>query len=247
MIYGEDSAAAREYGEELAAVAEARFNLAAQSPDCWFDAGGMMTFTDQVRLVVGSAALSGEAFGTAEWLDTDPSRPFKTAIQMIQPIRVSNKDGIADENRPNGDRLRRGIVTDRRGRPKSFQIIAATRASGSICRATIGMRSMRRSLGAASKSSSSARRFKSIRTRGLSKMVAALGAYLHDQEISRVTLQNAVVNASYAAAVESELPERRSHGVDGRRRGRLDQRDRPIHDDAPAATCRRATTSPSTA
>ncbi len=114
VIYGKDNRAAQEYGEELAAVAEARFNLAAESNDAWFDAGGIMTFSDQVRLVVGSACLSGEAFGATEWLDHVPGRPFKTAIQMVQPARVCNKDNLPDDNLPGGNRRRRDHLEPQR-------------------------------------------------------------------------------------------------------------------------------------
>lgn len=206
VIYGKDNDAAAEYGEELAAVAEARFNLAAQSEDCWFDAGGMMTFTDQVRLVVGSCTLAGEAFGSVEYEDSDPSRPFKTAIQMIAPARVSNKDDGADENRPNGDRLRRGVVTTRKGKPKALQVRRGHPSewhdlSSSYWDEIPFTKPWGR------------RQFLFIReslqidqTRGLSEFVAALEHIYMSKKFSRVTLQNAVVNASYAAAVESELP-----------------------------------------
>lgn len=206
VIYGKDNEAAVEYGEELAAAAEARFNLAAQSEDCWFDAGGMMTFTDQVRLVVGSCALSGEAFGSAEWLDSDPTRPFKTAIQMVSPVRICNKDDIADENRPNGDKLRRGVLMDRRGRPKKFQVRRGHPSEWHDLTSSFwdeidaakpwGRKQMlfvREAL-------------QIDQTRGLSEMVAALEHIYMSKKFSRITLQNAVVNASYAAAVESELP-----------------------------------------
>lgn len=206
VIYGEDSAAAQEYGEELAAVAEARFNLAAESEDAWFDAGGMMTFTDQVRLVVGSCVLAGEAFGSVEWLDSDLSRPFKTAIQMIQPERVQNKDGLPDANYPNGDRLRRGILTDRRGRPKRFQIRrahpfewyddASNYWDEIDARKPWGRKQML-----------FIREVQQIdQTRGLAEMVAALGHCRMTKKFSEITLQRAVVDATYATAIESELP-----------------------------------------
>jgi lambda family phage portal protein len=206
VIYGKDSEAAAEYGEELASVAEARFNLASQSEDCHFDAGGMMTFTDQVRLVVGSCVLAGEAFGTPEWLKDDLSRPFKTAIQMVTPARVSNKDDGADENYPGGDRLRRGILMDRRGRPKKFFVRRGhpnewhdlTSSYWDEIPAALpwGRRQM-----------IFVREAMQIdQTRGLSEMVAALSHIRMTKKFSEVTLQNAVVNASYAAAIESELP-----------------------------------------
>jgi len=205
VIYGKDNDAAAEYGEELASIAEARFNLAAQSEDCWFDAGGMMTFTDQVRLVVGSAALTGEAFGFSDYLD-DGYRPFHTAIQMITPSRICNKDGLPDDNPSPNRRRRRGIVTDRRGKPVEFEVrrghpsewYDVTNSYWDTIPAALpwGRKQMifiREAL-------------QIDQSRGLSEMVAALSHIRMTKKFSEVTLQNAVVNASYAAAIESELP-----------------------------------------
>lgn len=207
VIYGNDSRAAQEYGEELAAVAEARFNLAAESNDAWFDAGGIMTFSDQVRLVVGSACLSGEAFGATEWIDHDTSRPFKTAIQMVQPGRVCNKDSLPDDNLPGGNRRRRGIITNRNGKPIAFEVRkhgATEWYSNAILDEWITVPAkldwgrdqmlwIRETL-------------QIDQTRGLSEMVAALQHVRMTKRFSEVTLQNAVINASYAASIESELP-----------------------------------------
>lgn len=207
VIYGADSAAAQEYGEELASVAEARFNLAAESEACYFDAGGMMTFTDMVRLVVGSAALSGEAFGAVEWDDDDPSRPFKTNIQMIAPSRVSNKDNLPDDNFPDGRRRRRGLITTRSGKPLQFEIRKA--GSTEWYANTVFDDWMTRDY----ETKWGRRQMLFIRealqidqTRGLSEMVAALQHVRMTKRFSEVTLQNAVINASYAASIESELP-----------------------------------------
>lgn len=206
VIYGADNAAAQQYGEELAAVAEARFNLAAQSEDCWFDAGGMLDFTEQVRLVVGSCVLSGEAFGTAEWLDSDPGRPFKTAIQMVSPDRVCNKDDMPDDNISPNRRRRRGIITDRRGRPVEFEIRREHPSewydyNGALWDTIPAQKPWGR------KQVLFIREITQIdQTRGLAAMVAALGHCKMTKTFSEVTLQNAVVNASYAAAIESELP-----------------------------------------
>lgn len=206
VIYGADNAAAQEYGEELSAVAEARFNLAAESENAYFDAGGMMTFTDQVRLVVGSCTLTGECFGGVEWFDHLPDRPFNTAIQMVAPRRVCNKDGLSDDNLPNGNRRRRGIITNDRGKPVAFEVrrghpsewydITADFWDTVPAEKPWGRRQMifiREAL-------------QIDQTRGLSEMVAALSHIKMTKKFSEVTLQNAVINASYAAAIESELP-----------------------------------------
>lgn len=201
VIYGNDSAAAQEYGEELAAIAEARFNLASESPDGWFDAGGMMTFTDQVRLVVGSCVLAAEAFGAVEWEDSDPSRPFKTAIQMISPHRICNQDGRADDRF-----LRRGIEIDRKGRPLRYHVRRGYQSEwydADSDRWTIvearkpwGRRQMLH-----------IREVQQIdQTRGVAELVAALSHTRMAKKWSEITLQRAVVDATYATAIESELP-----------------------------------------
>jgi len=207
VIYGADTRAAQEYGEELASVAEARFNLAAESENCYFDAGGMMTFTDQVRLVVGSAALTGEAFGGAEYIDHDTSRPFKTAIQMIAPGRVCNKDGLPDDNLPNGFKRRRGIIQNRSGKPFAFEIRKSHAMEWYANALSDEWMTIPAELAWGRKQIIFIRETLQIdQTRGLSEMVAALGHVRMTKRFSEVTLQNAVINASYAAAIESELP-----------------------------------------
>lgn len=202
VIYGADNDAAQEYGEELAAVAEARFNLAAESEDCWFDAGGMLTFTDQVRLVVGSACITGEAFGTAEWQDSDVTRPFKTMIQMVAPSRVSNTDGVSDTRT-----LRRGIETDLRGQPLFCHIQQGydgdpynDMMSSQWNRVPFYKPWGRRQVLFIRDA------MQIDQSRGVSQMVAALAHAKMTKKFSEVTLQRAVVDATYAAAIESELP-----------------------------------------
>jgi lambda family phage portal protein len=206
VIYGADSKAAQEYGEELASVAEARFNLAAESENCYFDAGGMMTFTDQVRLVVGSCALSGEAFGAVEWEDHDLTRPFKTCIQMVAPARVSNKNNLADDNLPNGFKRRRGIITNRNGKPFAFEVRKGHPSEWYDMSADEWI-TVPAQLDWGRKQMLFIREALQIdQTRGLSEMVAALSHIRMTKKFSEVTLQNAVINASYAAAIESDLP-----------------------------------------
>lgn len=200
-IYGADNEAAREYGEELAAAAEARFNLSAESPDYWFDAGGMNTFTMMLRLQVGAYLYTGDCFETCEWQDSDPGRPFKTMFQMVAPQRVNNPD-----NRTDTEFLRRGVEIDRYGAPRRVWIQQGYEhdyygAAGWSWKAV----PMRKPWGR--------RQVIFLRdaqlidqTRGMSEMVAALGHMRMTKKFSEITLQRAVVDATYAAAIESELP-----------------------------------------
>jgi lambda family phage portal protein len=206
VIYGRDTRAAQEYGEELASVAEARFNLAGESENCYFDMGGMMTFTDQVRLAVGSCALTGEAFGAPEWLDHDSSRPFSTCVQMIAPGRVCNKDGLPDDNLPGGYKRRRGILMDRGNKPYAFEVRMGHPSEWYDLTSDQWMTIPAEKPWGRKQMIFIREAMQIDQTRGLSEMVAALAHIKMTKRFSEVTLQNAVINASYAAAIESELP-----------------------------------------
>lgn len=207
VICGTDAAWAQEWAEEFAAVAESRFNLAAESEDGWFDASGQLTFTGMLRLWVGAFCYTGEIIGTSEWEDSDPSRPFKTCIQMISPDRLCNRDGLPDGYDPRtGAKLSRGVEMDRKNRPIRFHfrrgyetdwdnrdfdtwdIIEARKPWGR--RQVVFVRDPNMI----------------DQTRGISEMVAALGHSNMTKTYSELVLQKAVVDASYAAAVESEMP-----------------------------------------
>lgn len=190
------------WSEEFQIVAEARFNTAAESEECWFDASRKNTFTGLVRLSIGGFVITGEVLATAEWLSKDRRRPFKTAIQMISPDRLSNPDGRADERF-----LRRGIKRDLYGRPLSAFIRNAHPSEPYDMLQRWSWREV-----AFEKPWGRKQVIHIIdqllpdQSRGVADMVAALKQMRMTKNFQEITLQNAVVNASYAAAIESELP-----------------------------------------
>lgn len=199
-IFGADSKAAQSWAEEFASVAESRFNLAAESEDCWFDAGGMLTFTGMLRLWIGAYVYTGEIIGTGEWLDSDPTRPFKTAIQMLPSDRLCNKDGEMDSKF-----LSNGVAKDRRGKPVAFHFRRGHPGDFDLDANAWDVIPARLPWGR--------RQVIFVRdpmqidqTRGVSEMVAALAHSKMVKTHSELVLQKAVVDASYAATIESELP-----------------------------------------
>lgn len=192
--------ASPEWAEEFGLAAESRFNLAGEAEECWFDASGQLTFTGMVRLVTGAYVYSGEVIGTAEWL-RESGRPFKTAIQLVTPDRLSNPDGREDDRN-----LRRGVLKDGRGRAIGYYIRQSHPLEWYDNRADKWS-----FIPAATKWG---RRqvihihepMQIDQTRGVAEMVAALKHARMTKKFSEITLQNAVINASYAAAIESELP-----------------------------------------
>jgi lambda family phage portal protein len=191
-----------EWADEFSEVIESCFNLLADSPECWFDASGTMTFTDMIRLGVGGFVPTGEVLATAEWLNDDPRRPCKTAFQMVSPTRLCNPDGSMDTAT-----MRRGVERNQFGKPIAFHI--RTSYPGDLYSMdhfpewkrvpAVTSWGRRQVIHIAD-------RMAPDQTRGISDMVAVLKQMRMTKKFQDITLQNAVVNATYAAAIESELP-----------------------------------------
>lgn len=207
VILGSDTNYGQGWAEECASVAEARFNLASESEDGWFDASGQLSFTGMLRLWVGAFCYTGEMIGTVEWQDSDPSRPFNTAIQMISPDRLRNRDGLPDGYDPrSGNKLSGGVEMNRNNKPIRFHIRRGYEGDWDVRDLdTWDIVEARKPWGR--------RQVIFVRdpnlidqTRGISEMTAALAHSNMTKMYSELVLQRAVVEASYAASVESELP-----------------------------------------
>lgn len=196
-VLGADEA----WAEEFQVAVENRFHTISESEDCWLDAARRNTFTGLVRMVVGGFVFTGEVLASAEWMRKEARRPIKTAIQLISPDRLSNPDGKSDDRY-----LRRGISRDAFGRPLSY-FVRVSHPSENYDFNTVSWREI-----VAEKPWGRKQIIHIIdqrlpdQSRGIADMVAALKQMKMTKHYQEITLQNAVVNASYAAAIESELP-----------------------------------------
>lgn len=189
------------WAEEFQRVVENRFNLIADSEEAWLDASRVNTLTGLVRLAVGGFVMTGEVLATVEWLRS-VNRPCATALQMVSPSRLSNPD-----LRPDEKNLRRGVERDFFGAASAYWIrtthpneywdfengwswkrIPARKPWGRLQVLHI------------------IERLQPDQTRGVADMVSVLKQMRMTRRFQDIVLQNAVVNASYAAAIESELP-----------------------------------------
>jgi lambda family phage portal protein len=179
---------------------ETKFTLWAESPDCWVDASRQNTFTEMVRLAVGLDVGGGECLASVEWL-REFGRPFNTAIQFIDADRLSNPNTLADSAL-----LRGGIQKNKRGVPLGYHIRMAHPSDyGNLdswrwkyvrARKPWGRRQMIHIFDQS----------RPDQTRGLSEFTAALKEMRIIKKFRDVNLQQAVVNATYAASIESETP-----------------------------------------
>lgn len=188
------------WAREFQSFVENWFTLYAESPENWLDARRERTFTGLVRLAIGSAFLAGESLSSAEWIRS-AARPYKTAIQMIDPVRLSNPDGQAD-----GPGLRKGIYRNTFGEAIRFAIREAVPSD------IFARDSWRWKLVDARKPWGRKQilyYFDANRidqSRGIADLVSALKGTKMAAKYKDVVLQNAVLNATYAASIESELP-----------------------------------------
>lgn len=189
------------WAEEFQATVEPRFNLIADSVENWLDASGTMTLTGMIRLAVGGFLMTGEVLGTAEWLRS-AMRPCSTAVQIVSPTRLSNPDGMADTRY-----LRRGIEIDVFGAPQSYWFRTSHPGDAYADQDMLRWRNVpvRKPWGRRMVIHIT-EKLQPDQTRGVADMVSALKAMRMTKKFQEITLQNAVVNASYAAAIESELP-----------------------------------------
>lgn len=189
------------WAEEMQVQMEARFGLLADSNECWLDASRRNTLTGMVRLAIGIFLATGETLGVAEWV-RESERPYKTAIQMVRTDRLCNPWGQVDTRY-----LRRGIALDERGKPLSYWIrkgekyevypddYAWTWTNVPI-KKPWGRKQVIHIIEQAD----------SGQSRGIADIVAALKNIRMTKRFREIVLQNAVINATYAAAIESELP-----------------------------------------
>ncbi len=191
-----------EWAEEFQAVVEARFHVIAESESCWLDVARRLTLTEMVRLAVGSFVMTGEFLATAEWIKNDPTRPLRTAMQMVAPARLSNPNDLSDTKT-----LRRGVEMNDQGRALGYYIRRAHPYDQTAFKDRFSWKRV--------PAETKWGRLQCLhvieqrlpdQTRGIADMTSVLKHMRMTKQFQEIVLQNAVVNATYAAAIESDMP-----------------------------------------
>lgn len=196
-----------EWAEEFQELTEAKFTLWAESPSNWPDAAKRNTLTGLVRLAVGVYVMGGEILATAEWRRGN-ARNFNTCVQMVDTDRLSNPFGQMD-----GPYLRAGVKMDFMGAPEGYYIRMAHPADWSDANA-YQWKYVPATKGLASGNPWWDRplvihimeQLRPGQTRGVAQMVTALKEMKMTKNFRDITLQKAVVQAMYAATIESDMP-----------------------------------------
>lgn len=180
---------------------EEKFFLWAESDDCWPDATRRLTFTGLVRQVMGMDVIYGEALALAEWSrEDDFMRTHNTSIRLVDLDRLTTPltrfndpkviAGVELDGRhiPQGYHIRKAHPTDRYDvKSQEWEYVPIRKPWG-----------RRQALHI----------FEAPRpgqTRGISEMVSGLMEMRMMKDFRATVLQNAFVQATYAASIESDL------------------------------------------
>jgi len=194
----------REWAEEWSRHVEARWRLYANDIDNYCDASRRLDFAGLLAQAYRSYMLSSsEILATIEWLPRRPDK-YATAIQMIQPDRLSNPWDIADT-----DRLRRGVELAEYGVAQAYHIRQAHPSEVGL----MGSRNAYSWQRVPAFTPWGRRRVIHVfeqeqpgQTRGKPGFVSVLAEMRVLSRFKRAALEAAIANAMYAAVIESEMP-----------------------------------------
>lgn len=197
-VLGKDETWAEAFQREV----EEKFTLWAESPMHWVDASRRNDFTSLIRLAVGVDTFGGEVLATSEWL-RDAGREFKTAIQMVDADRLSTP-----HTRSYDTSIRGGIRVNQFGAPQSAFIrvqhphdISRGFQLTDVWREVPFYKPWGRQMVLLFSEQN-----RVDQTRAIADIASGVREIAITKKFRDVTLQKAVLAATYAATIESELP-----------------------------------------
>jgi len=190
-----------EWAREIRRVVENGFMNYVNDPRCFIDAGERMTLTAQLGLGMRHRIVDGETLAVAQWLRR-PGTPFRTAIQLIDPDRLSNPN-----EGPDTDSLRGGVEINRYGAPLTYHIRARHPDDAGLTSldAFRWERVPRRTPWGRTRVIHFFEAERAGDTRGKSLLTPVVEKFRMEDRYSRTELQAALLNAIFAAFIESPL------------------------------------------
>lgn len=196
---GISEADARAFAQDV----EAAFMEYAEDPvNCWVDAERKRTLTMMCREITATHSTVGEATASAEWIERAGS-PFRTAIKLINTHRISNPNNIPDTNNRRG-----GVEVDRYGAAVGYWV-----RNHDVIGSGFGTNGLGHTWTRVPRETSWGRQqFLHVfeprgdgQTRGANQFLAVMEQLPQLGKLQHTKLQNAIVNAMYAAVIESEM------------------------------------------
>lgn len=185
----------------LAYEVEARFEDWFENPNACVDAEENRTGTMCARATVMEHTKAGEVFAKAEWRRIRGT-PFRTCLKFVNTDRISNPRG-----RSNSESLREGVKINSHGAAQGFFVRSRHQSEDGFSTGGAQWDYQPKYL------SNGRVNFIHVfepespgQNRGANTFLSAIGKIKHLDKLQDATLQNAIVNAMYAAVIKSDLP-----------------------------------------
>lgn len=195
---GIDAQVAAEWARDV----EAKFRQwANDNINFYSDAARRLTLAGRLAQGYRSYLVSGEILAVAEWIKR-PGSKFKTAIQMVDPDRLSNPGGTMDRQN-----LRAGVELDAYGAPIRYHIRMAHPTD------SLYLGGQAYQWKPVDRETKWGRQIvlhtydqeRPGQTRGKTGFASVIAKMKMLEKFEQATLQAAIVNAMYAAVIESSL------------------------------------------
>lgn len=179
---------------------ESKWRSFANVPE--FDAARQLTFGGMTVLQMRSVVINGEALGLPQWLPGRPGAKWSTAVQAIDPARLSNPIGTVS-----GARLRNGVEINDFEEPIAYHIRRShpfdvySGLSGDMTWERVPARTSFGRL----RVLHMYEKLTPGQSRGRSMLASVMGAFRMLDHYQRIELQTAVVNSMIAAFIETPL------------------------------------------
>lgn len=187
--------------EEFQEEVEAKFTLWAESDANWVDASRRNNFTMLVRQAIGTYLACGEVIASIEWSREERDfRPFNTSVRMVDVDRLSTPPTLKANPYIIG-----GVEVDQRHIPIAYHIRKAHPRDVYYVQNYEWARIDAKKPWGRPLFIHLFEQMRAGQTRGMSDMAAGIRETHMAREFRDVMLQNAVVNATYAAVIESDI------------------------------------------
>lgn len=188
--------------EDFQEEVEEKFTLWAESDANWIDSTRHNSFTMLVRQAVATYLACGEVIAAVDWSRDDKElRPFNTSIRMIDVDRLSTP-----MLRMRDPFVIGGVELNDRHIATAYHIRKASNSNYNRAEAYEWERIEARKPWGRPQFIHLFEQQRANQTRGISEMAAGIRETHMARQFRDVMLQNAVVQATYAAVIESDLP-----------------------------------------
>lgn len=195
-LLGKDAEWASEWSRDV----ESKFRNWADNPACFVDASRRLTFGAMLGLAYRQFLTSGEILATAEWIKKVNSK-FSTAIQIIDPSRLSNPYDLMDS-----DKLRAGVEMNHYGAPVAYQIRNAMESDYMYGAESYKWKRVRKETPWGRQQVIHIfEQERAGQSRGKSGLATVLAKSKMLERFQDASLESAIINSMYAATIESDF------------------------------------------